>query len=176
VEFQLTLSMTESEFDQQKESIKSGVAKACNVETNQVELAVVARRNRRNLQDSVNIEAKITTDSTDAATVTNLIQDGEFATSLETEIASEGVTTTVSDVSAPTVTSLAANESSSGDDDDSDTTLYIIIAACVVVLLGLVAYCSHSCGQESKEKQQYGEASTEEFGGTPFGDIENKVL
>lgn len=166
----MTLSLSASEFNSQKTSITNGVAAALNVDPSAVQLTLVTRRSRRILQSGVSVEATVTTDSSDATSVTSLVQDASFSSSLQTAIQNEGVTVTVSDVSEPTVTNLGAANESTSDDSGSDVSLYLIIAGCVVVVLGLVAVLSHSCCGSKK-----GEAEGE-VGGTPFDGIGNTVL
>merc|ERR1719433_591216 len=178
----MTLSMTEAQFRSQEEDIKQGVATACGVAKSQVSFTVLARRLRRFLQSSVNIETKITTDTTDASTVANRISADGFDSTLQTSLSDQGVTTTVSGVTAPTTTDLAAN---SNDDDDSDSTdLIIIIVACCtvfVLIVGLVTYMF--CVKESSPSTQTAKRGPEtkglgegETGGAVFNDINNDVL
>ena len=74
----MDLDVTASEFEENKETYKTGVANAAGVSNDDVELNVIATT-----EDSITVEAIITTDTSESAAVSNAISANDFAENMQ---------------------------------------------------------------------------------------------
>ena len=95
----MNLGVAVETFESIKDKIISSLAKLFGVLERWITLRKVA--SRRHLQDSVALEVVIETD--DDTLITDAVTSETFSSSLETNLESEGVVTSVTEVSEPVV-------------------------------------------------------------------------
>jgi len=168
VKFDMTLSMTASEFEESKEQVKQGVANKLGMPFDSVDVAVKSRRLRRSLRrilNTVDLEVTVLTDETGSTGIENSLAEDDFETSLASEIsATTGTDVTVAGVpDAPTSTPYTADEVTTKDEseDSSNTSIIIVVVVIVVGLLVVVGACKTGIMymQDSKMEKQVGGAA-----------------
>merc|ERR1711953_314908 len=154
VKFKMTINMKAEKFETCKDKIVEDIATTLQTTKDKVSVAIVTRRLRRLLADSVDLEVTVKAKDAAAADAIKQKVSGEsstFKADLAAAVkASTGETITVSEVSDPT----SENLTTSTDDDKDNTTMIIIIVVAVVVVLligGFVCYTMNKNETMSKE-------------------------
>lgn len=152
VKVEMKLSMTDAEYENNKDKVKTSISKKFRVAENLITVTkVAARRSLRRMLSEVNLEVGIQTHDEDA--VTSIIRAPTFATEMGNAISAEtGIDVTVSDVGEPESQDVSSSDAAteSGSDDDTNLTWLWVLIACVVVgaLIGFVVWKFEVCGAD----------------------------
>jgi len=153
VKVEMKLSMTDAEYENNKDKVKTSISKKFRVAENLITVRKVAARRRslRRMLSEVNLEVGIQTHDEEA--VTSIIRAPTFATEMGNAISAEtGIDVTVSDVGEPESQDVSSSDAATegGSDDDTNLTWLWVLIACVVVgaLIGFVVWKFEVCGAD----------------------------
>jgi len=136
----MNLGVAVETFESIKDKIVSSLAKLFGVLERLITLRQVP--SRRRLQDSVALEVIIATD--DDKAITDTVTSETFSSSLETNLESEGVVATVTEVSEPVVEVMATDTVTNSNDENDDGmtfTTILVIGGISVATLAILAIC-----------------------------------